>query len=944
MKSLPTYSKIRNKNMLKGNVMNLLFHKFQHPVFIILTILLTFLSFIGYSLIPNYNINLKNNKILLQNPESFCSSRKGWNAVADDRNYIYCMDETNTLVYTINTEQLSYKNAEIIDIIFDTNNHLYCHIAVYNENAYLTDSETVLEITPDGTVLREILHYDYTKTENPPKHQVLLTGLHFLENTLCYLYIEESGYSIVKINPDNPQQTKTSFYTQEGYGKIIQCHSTPDGSFLILKNNGEIGTIFLDGTYEMIYKSTYNTHKADGIFPYDVFINEDELYLLAGQEELTLYHWTENDWTPLFPIMKEIQTEKTADLYAFGLGAYENSLTLHLNDSLYNLKSDNTLQLHNIKLSLPFTIKACIQLDSLLLLIGILFLLLSVILVIGNLMKWRLTLLSKQLLSTIPLVIVMLLVVITCMLNGMINLNTEDILRETIAINEIAATQFNGDELSTITGFESVDNGQIKNLNDQLQTFMNGNQSGWSRNYNASIYVRTIGEKFVCIATSDGSNQFMINNFSTNTQIHQNFYEDSHTLAIDSGYGHNYKNLQLVLITPIYKHDGSYDAVMLLNASQNRLIQELISVGKEVLINIGIWVSLLILVITSVSAYNAKSLKKAKDVITQIACGDFSMRVSSYSKDEVGEICAGVNDMASRLEEYFNEKNRNEQFYYKFVPEKFRELLHKEKFTDLALGDAQSEDLSILFCDIRAFSMNSEMMTAKESFEFVNRIYGVAGPIIRKHNGFIDKYIGDAIMALFESADDAVHAGIELYQAIALNPNAEVAFGIPSVKIGIGIHSGMARIGIVGEEERMSGTVIANTVNLSSRIESLTKRYGAGMIISKDTLDRMENPDALSTRYLGMVQVAGVNEVSALYEVLDCLKDEQREKRNNNKLIFREAVRLFHTGSLEQSLELFLQLEQQDIDDKAAHLYVQYIQNKLLREDTEHNVFRFENK
>ena len=82
---------------------------------------------------------------------------------------------------------------------------------------------------------------------------------------------------------------------------------------------------------------------------------------------------------------------------------------------------------------------------------------------------------------------------------------------------------------------------------------------------------------------------------------------------------------------------------------------------------------------------------------------------------EVGEICAGGNGMASRLEEYFNEKNRNEQFYYKFVPEKFRELLHKEKFTDLALGDAQSEDLSILFCDIRAFSMNSDLLRQSSS-------------------------------------------------------------------------------------------------------------------------------------------------------------------------------------------------------------------------------------
>lgn len=199
-------------------------------------------------------------------------------------------------------------------------------------------------------------------------------------------------------------------------------------------------------------------------------------------------------------------------------------------------------------------------------------------------------------------------------------------------------------------------------------------------------------------------------------------------------------------------------------------------------------------------------------------------------------------------------------------------------------------------------------------------------------------------MALFESADNAIAAGIELYNAIVLNPNPQETFGLPYVKIGVGIHSGMARIGIVGEEERMSGTVISNTVNISSRIESLTKRYGAGMIISKDTLDRMKNPDALSTRYLGMVQVAGVNEVSALYEVLDCLTYEQRTLREQTKNEFREAVRLFHTENLQESVEIFKEVKKENPEDIAPELYISYIEDKIERGDNEHNIFQFKNK
>lgn len=314
----------------------------------------------------------------------------------------------------------------------------------------------------------------------------------------------------------------------------------------------------------------------------------------------------------------------------------------------------------------------------------------------------------------------MLAIVITILFNSMITLSSDDIIKETIAINEIAASQFDDEELTSISSYESVDNGQINNLNNRLRRFVSANQSDWSRNYHLAIFIRSSAEKFVCVAGSDEESGFMVNNFSTDYPIEQFFYENSHTMVESLDYSNDGK-LFLSVFTPIYNNDGTYDAVMLLSASQNNLTYELINAGKLLLLHVTIWVILLIVIITLVSAYNAKSLRKAKNVVAQIAGGDFSVRVDKYSKDEVGEICVGVNDMADRLEEYIEERIRNEQFYYKFVPEKFRELLHKEQFTDLELGDAQSEDLSILFCDIRAFSLNSEMMTARESFEFVKK-------------------------------------------------------------------------------------------------------------------------------------------------------------------------------------------------------------------------------
>ncbi len=916
----------------------------KRPAFAIVVLLLAFICFVANAIIPEYSYKQDDDVIQFVNPDSFCTSANNWTAIVDDHKNIYCIDKNDNLIYTLSATELPYKNAEILNIIFDSDNHMYCHIAVYNNNSYITDIEAVLEIDAKGQFKREIVHYDYSESPNPPSHQVHIHGLQFQGDTLCYIYADDKENTIVSLNPKSLQQSKIVSFKKDEFAEIIKCHGTTDGRFLLQKNNGEIGLLSLTGEYKILYKSLFNAKTAEGIFINDAFYFDDTLYVLSGHDILSLYKLENNNLTLLLPVTENINIPDGTDIYYTGLGQLNNQPVIHINDVLYILDNQNTLTQYETHCSLPFTISLCITLKTLLPIIGIILLLIGIYLMIGNLMKWHLSILSKQLLSTIPLVLLLIIVVVATMLISMVNLSSEDIIRETIAINEIAAAQFDGEELKNITGYDDVDSGQIANLNKRLRDFINCNQYFWSHNYNLALYIRTDNENFICIATSDNSNQYMSATLDTEVPIDQNFYKDSHTYPVSVSLGDSMDKLHLLLLTPIYSQDGRYDAIIMLNASQDHLIKTILSTGKTLLIRVILLIALLVTVITLVTIQNAKSLKRAKNVISQIAGGDFSVRVDKYTKDEVGEICMGVNHMADQLEAYFEEKNHNEQFYYKFVPEKFRELLHKDKFTDLSLGDAQSEDLSILFCDIRAFSLNSEMMTARESFNFVNRIYGKAGPIIRKHNGFIDKYIGDAIMALFEHADDAVVAGIELYQSIALNPNSEEDFGIPEVKIGIGIHSGMARIGIVGEEERMSGTVISNTVNISSRIEALTKRYGAGMIISKATLDRMQNPDILSTRYLGMVQVAGVKEVAALYEVLDCLDDNRLKQRSQITKEFREGVRLFHTGQLQQSLALFKGLSEENPEDNAPHLYYWYIKDKLEHGDTEHNVFRFDNK
>ena len=152
----------------------------------------------------------------------------------------------------------------------------------------------------------------------------------------------------------------------------------------------------------------------------------------------------------------------------------------------------------------------------------------------------------------------------------------------------------------------------------------------------------------------------------------------------------------------------------------------------------------------------------------------------------------------------------------------------------------------------------------------------------------------------------------------------------------------MAMIGIVGESERLSGTVISDTVNLSSRLESLTKQYKTAMLVSKDTVDRLSTPEELSLRYLGMIQVAGVNEVKAVYEVLDCLKDDVKSVRSDNAKDFREALRLFQLGRHDDALKALEKIASEGRNDYVTDMYADYIRN--MSPEDKGNVFRFVRK
>ncbi len=196
-----------------------------------------------------------------------------------------------------------------------------------------------------------------------------------------------------------------------------------------------------------------------------------------------------------------------------------------------------------------------------------------------------------------------------------------------------------------------------------------------------------------------------------------------------------------------------------------------------------------------------------------------------------------------------------------------------QNIDDIKLGGKKS-NLTVLFSDIRGFTSMSEKMSAEEVSMILNEYFSEMEPIITKYNGVINKFIGDAVMAIFgepiqdiNHAQNAVKCACEMLKKVEQLREKWLAEGKPKIEIGIGINTGEAFVGNIGSEKRLEYTVIGDTVNLASRIEGYNKVYKTNLLISSSTYSKVS--DIVNVIKIADVTIRGKAKKMDIYEVLD---------------------------------------------------------------------------
>ena len=299
-------------------------------------------------------------------------------------------------------------------------------------------------------------------------------------------------------------------------------------------------------------------------------------------------------------------------------------------------------------------------------------------------------------------------------------------------------------------------------------------------------------------------------------------------------------------------------------------------------------------------------------------------------QDELGQLARVFTQMVKTVKVREAELERLKDSLARFFPGEYLRFLRKDSVTDVQLGDFVSKIMAVMFSDIRAFTTISESMSPRENFDFINAYLKRVSPEIRNHYGIIVKFLGDGMMAVFpDGADDAIAAGIAKHRRVQEYNEQRQARGKLPIQVGIGVHVGPMMLGMVGESNRIQGDAFSDNVNLTARLEGLTKVYGSALLISGQTIEHLSTPEAYQFRFLANTLVKGRTEPIAVYEVLDAETEAIRKLKLQTLPQFEQGIQHYCDRAFIDARACFEQVLAVHPDDQTAKLYCDRIERLL---------------
>ncbi|MDR2500888.1 MAG: HAMP domain-containing protein [Treponema sp.] len=846
---------------------------------------------------------------------------------------LLCMTADGEIRYTIRVNKLK-EYVKMFDLAVDGAGNLYVYMMEIEYDAFLTKRDIIRKYNKQGKQQRDIFVMDYAGREDRPRAFPQFGSLRCRDGALTFSRAQKNSVLLYAYDVFTDTLSSSVFSLgTEDYAVGRLCLKD-FGNFIYATRTGGIyevrdgGKPVLRADFDFSPKARGGT---GGIIPWHLeYGGPGEIFFFDMASGMVRGIGADGELMQVIPegFFAALRAQGGHPLLT-GFAYYQGRFSGVYGETVWYYNGKH-LTAYTGGLPLPPHERLAVAAAQLSFLAAVVSFLLGVYLLIVAVLNRFISLFIKQAVIIIPITVIAFFVFYMITFNAMTDQLNKEIFKSLNLTVSVASNLITGEDIEELRGIKDSRSGTYRKLSRTLKNIVNDNKDEWSKLYYAAVYTGANFEYYL-LSSNDEINMFRPGIFYEEESENYQMLKAGKSFA---GIAEYLDGMWAYSNIGIFNRENTLAGILEIGLDMTSYQISNIQLREKIAL-VAAFICLIILCfLIAVMSIIVRQLRMTADILKAIGNGDYRARISYRARDELGRVSCGLNRMAEKLEKQFNHISALNASSIRFVPLQFMEHLGVADITKMKLGDHVQRNLTVLFFDIRSFSVHSEMMSAKDNFLFINRVLGTAGPVFRRHKGFVDKYLGDSAMVLFDNAAGAVRAGVELYRRLILSPKTRVAIGGDGISIGIGVHSGPVMMGIVGENERLSSTVISKNVNLASRLESLTKQINSGMLISRDTMNQLADHEGeFQYRFLGMIQAAGLNEVTGVFDMLDALPGAVRSKRIATKGVFESGIRKYHTKDYQAAYERFKAVAEADRDDVCAANYLEEAKRHLNNPD-----------
>lgn len=369
-----------------------------------------------------------------------------------------------------------------------------------------------------------------------------------------------------------------------------------------------------------------------------------------------------------------------------------------------------------------------------------------------------------------------------------------------------------------------------------------------------------------------------------------------------------------------------------LNSLNNDLansVKNILNITKENTYNSILWAVLVTIIFILLLFFNyfliCKPITKVEKIISRL--GDGKVREEKLNiggGKQFSNIEHGLNKINNNYRQKDNSLKKVSLETKKFVPKQFFKFLGKSNITELELGNQVKK--RAITMSVKLLQSKEQNLSLEENFNILNSYLHLIAPLVRKFGGFIDKYLGDGIIAVFGKSEDGVNCAHAISRAIRIKNRQNKS--LPNIIERIGIMSGEVIFGIIGEEERKIPTIVSDVTTSLDKIDRISKFMSINVVFTKSVMDDLPLNYRLNYRYIGSINIEENKDI-LIFEDLDVYPRDIVEKLLKTKGVFERGVLAYEKEEYEKAIKGFEDCLKYFSSDRASYIYYNKTKEKI---------------